>query len=184
MPTRYRGSEETTRALNAFINLVRATESIVGRLGAKLGRNGLTSAQFGVLEAVYHGGPVCQRALGEKLLRSRGNVTVVVNNLEKRGWIRRERQSGDRRMIRIELTPEGRALIERLFPEHAQEIASAFSILNRDEQEELRRICRKLGTGADEAQTMSAGCNDNVRRKPNENKKGLNPKKEQDNGIT
>jgi MarR family transcriptional regulator, 2-MHQ and catechol-resistance regulon repressor len=147
MPTRYRGPERRVRALNAFINLVRASDSVGARLSAKIEAQGLTPAQFGVLEAIYHLGPMCQKALAGKLLRSGGDVTVVVNNLEKRGWARRERQAEDRRMIQIRLRPEGRKLIERIFPQHAEDIAREFSVLEREEQEELRRICRKLGKG-------------------------------------
>jgi MarR family transcriptional regulator, 2-MHQ and catechol-resistance regulon repressor len=148
MPTRHKGADATVRALNAFINLARAWDSVAARLNAKIEAQGLTAAQFGVLEAIFHLGPMCQKALGEKLLRSGGDVTVVINNLEKRGWVRRERQADDRRMVQIQLTAEGRELIERIFPQHAQDIATELSVLRPEEQEELRRICRKLGKGS------------------------------------
>jgi len=59
--------------------------------------------------------------------------------------VRRERQKDDRRMIVIHLTPQGRKLIEGVFPEHAQAIKKEMSVLEPQEQESLRRICRKLG---------------------------------------
>jgi len=145
MPTHYQGSETEVRALNAFINLARASDSISARLTARLDAAGLTVAQFGVLEAIYHLGPMCQKTVAQKLLRSGGNVTVVVDNLEKHGWVRRERQVNDRRMIEIHLTPRGRALIGRIFPEHVKEVVREFSALEPAEQQELRRLCRKLG---------------------------------------
>jgi MarR family transcriptional regulator, 2-MHQ and catechol-resistance regulon repressor len=150
MPTHYQASEKTVRALNAFINLMRASDSLVGRLGAKLESQGVTIAQFGILEAVYHLGPLCQKTLAEKLLRSGGNITVVVNNLEKRGWVIRKRDAEDKRMVQIHLTPEGRALIGSVFPRHAEEIANELSVLEPEEQEALRRICRRLGKGGEE----------------------------------
>lgn len=150
MPTHYEGSEATVRALNAFINLTRACESLNRRVDAGLGRAELTLAQLAVLEAVYHLGPMCQKALAQKLLRSDGNVTIVVNNLEKRGLVRRVRQTEDKRFTQIELTANGRDLIARIFPRHAEEIARQFSVLDPEEQEVLRRICRKLGTTAKE----------------------------------
>jgi MarR family transcriptional regulator, 2-MHQ and catechol-resistance regulon repressor len=145
MPTHYRGSERDVRALNAYINLVRASDSIMARLTPKLEAMGLTTAQFGVLEAIYHLGPMCQKTVAKKLLRSGGNVTVVVDNLEKHGWVRRERQVKDRRMVKIHLTPRGRALIERVFPQHVEEIAREMGVLDAAQQEALRNLCRKLG---------------------------------------
>lgn len=157
MPTHFKGDSGTTRALNAFINLARASNAMAMRLSADLERHDITTSQFGVLEALFHLGPMCQRALGYKLLRSGGNVTMVVDNLEKHGLVRRERQSQDRRMIMIHLTLKGRKLIARVFPQHAKEIVKEMSHLNPNEQEELRRLCRKLGRGED----LSSECNKN-----------------------
>ena len=150
MPTHFQGSEETKRALNAFITLQRASNSVATRLSAQLESEDLTVSQFGVLETLMHLGPLCQRTIGEKLLRSGGNITLVLDNLEKHGWVRRERQKDDRRMIVIHLTPAGRKLIARVFPRHARAIAKEMSSLNSAEQEALRRLCRKLGRGGQE----------------------------------
>lgn len=103
--------------------------------------------QFGVLEALLHLGPMTQCVLGEKLLRSGGNITLVIDNLEKHGLVRRERQTEDRRTIVIHLTPKGMRLIKRVFPAHAKMILKEMSQLEPKEQEDLRRLCRKLGTG-------------------------------------
>jgi MarR family 2-MHQ and catechol resistance regulon transcriptional repressor len=106
--------------------------------------------QFAVLEALLHLGPMCQHTLGKKLLRSGGNVTLVVDNLERHGWVRRERQLKDRRMVEIHLTPKGRRLITRVFPEHAKVVAKVMGRLGAAEQEQLRKIARKLGRSADD----------------------------------
>jgi MarR family transcriptional regulator, 2-MHQ and catechol-resistance regulon repressor len=145
MPTHFQGNKETVRALNAFINLERASDTVIGRLTPPLEAQGLTLGQFGVLEALLHLGPMCQHELARKLLRSGGNVTLVVDNLEKHGWVRRVRQQNDRRMVQIQLTPAGRRLIARVFPAHARAIAAEMSRLSAGEQETLRRLCRKLG---------------------------------------
>lgn len=146
MPTHYRGTETEVRALNALINLARALDSLGARLGVELQESGLTPPQFGVLETVYHLGPMCQIELGRKLLRSGGNITVVVGNLQKRGLIRRERLTGDRRMVGVYLTADGREMIEQLFPKHVAALVRQFSVLEPEEQETLRRLCKKLGT--------------------------------------
>jgi MarR family transcriptional regulator, 2-MHQ and catechol-resistance regulon repressor len=149
--TRYRGTKDEVRALNAFIKLVRAAESVGARLSGSLTEAGLTDSQFGALEALYHLGPLHQRELGAKLLRSSGNVTMVVDNLEKSGLVRRERGARDRRFVTVHLTDAGRRLIARLFPRHAARIAAEMSALAPAEQDELGRLCRKLGRGEREA---------------------------------
>jgi len=151
MPTHYQGSKKDTAALNAYINLVRASETVLDQCDADLQARGLTLGQFGVLEALLHLGPMCQRELGQKLLRSGGNVTLVVDNLERHGWVRRERQKEDRRKTLIRLTAGGRSLIDAAFPLHVKVITKEFGRLTLAEQETLRRLCRKLGRGEEGA---------------------------------
>jgi MarR family 2-MHQ and catechol resistance regulon transcriptional repressor len=150
MPTHFKGCKETERALSAYINLIRASDSIASKASAQIESSGITLGQFAVLEALHHLGPMCQHALAEKLLRSGGNVTLVIDNLEKRGWVRRERQKDDRRMVQIHLTPKGARLIAKVFPEHAATISRIMNALTPSEQEELRRIAGKLGHGAED----------------------------------
>ena len=148
MPSHYRGTREEVAALNAYIPLMRAAESLTARAGLRVAAHGLTLSQFGALEALLHLGPLCQRELGEKLLKSGGNITMVVDNLERRGWVRRQRQKDDRRMIAVHLTPAGRRLISRIFPGHVAAIAREMRCLTASEQQDLRRLSRKLGRGA------------------------------------
>ncbi|HLA99410.1 MAG TPA: hypothetical protein VJL34_13235 [Anaerolineales bacterium] len=68
-----------------------------------------------------------------------------VNNLEKRGLVRRVRDENDRRMIQMVLTDKGRELIAALFPGHVASIVEEMGVLEPYEQEELGRLCRKLG---------------------------------------
>ena len=148
MPTHYKGTAEEERALSAFINFMRASDSVAARLDAQIEMGGLTHGQFAVLEALLHLGPLNQCDLARKLLRSGGNVTVVIDNLEKRGWVRRVRQEEDRRMVVVSLTPAGRRLISAIFPSHAKAIAAEMNRLSPEEQETLRGLCRKLGGAA------------------------------------
>jgi MarR family transcriptional regulator, 2-MHQ and catechol-resistance regulon repressor len=149
MPTHFEGCEGIVRALNAYINLVRASDSVASKLAVYIESEGVTTSQFAVLEALLHLGPMCQHELADKLLRSGGNMTLVVDNLQKQGWVKRVRLAKDRRMVQIQLTTKGRRLIARIFPEHAKMIAQVMSELTPAEQEELRRIARKLGRGAE-----------------------------------
>jgi MarR family 2-MHQ and catechol resistance regulon transcriptional repressor len=147
MPTHYQGPKHEVRALDAYIPLFRAADTLAGRSAARLEAAGVTPGQFAVLEALLHLGPLCQRELGQKLLRAGGNITMVVDNLEKNGWVRRVRGRDDRRFVAVHLTAEGKRLIQRIFPEHAAAISNEMSCLTAAEQETLRRLCRKLGLG-------------------------------------
>jgi MarR family 2-MHQ and catechol resistance regulon transcriptional repressor len=147
-PSRYRRDRSERLALSTYLKLTRASERLWNRLALGLQREDLTPSQFGVLEALYHLGPMCQRDLGERILKSSGNMTLVVGNLERRGLVRRERQADDRRFYQVNLTGEGERLISRVFPGHADAIGRELAVLTHEEQRALGQLCRKLGAGA------------------------------------
>lgn len=146
MATHYQGTIAEIRALDAYIKLVLASESVVGRIGQNLrAEDGLPLSQFGVLEALWHLGPLCQRDLGLKILKSSGNMTMVVDNLEKRALVDRRKNADDRRVTEVHLTAKGPALIEDIFPRHAGQITEELGRLTAAEQKQLGALCRKLG---------------------------------------
>lgn len=147
MGTRYRGSPETTSALDAYIKLMRASETVTARIHTILPKD-LTISQFGTLEILYHCGPLCPSELAGKLLKSGGNMTLVIKNLERDGFVRRVRSTQDKRYVTIELTPQGREFISKLFPRVAESIREQFSVLTREDQAALSRLCKALGLGA------------------------------------
>lgn len=147
MPAHFEGPADQVRALDAYIKLSRASRTLDARLAANLARLGLTTGQLGVMEALMHLGPLSQGELGRKLLRSGGNVTTVIDNLERRRLVARRRNPEDRRVVTVGLTSAGLRLIEKVFPVHARAVAQAMETLTAAEQEELGRLCRKLGRG-------------------------------------
>ena len=148
MGTHFRGAARETRALDAYIKLLRAAESVVTRAHRRTACD-LTVSQFGVLESLLHLGPMHQRLIGSKLLKSGGNVTMVIDNLERRGLVERRRDQQDRRFVSVHLTPAGERLIGEVFPRHVQSILEEMGPLTGAEQEMLGRLCRRLGRGAD-----------------------------------
>ena len=134
-------------ALGTYVKLMRAAESLTARVHKYLSSVGLTISQFGVLEALYHLGPLSQRDLGQKILRSSGNITLVIDNLEKRGLAKRERNRTDRRFFIVHLTDKGQELIRKIFPPHAALIANEMSVLNATDQKILGDLCKKVGRG-------------------------------------
>ena len=146
MGTHYKGNETEVLALDTYIKLVRATESLVARMGHQLrSQHDLTLSQFGSLESLLHLGDMSHSELSHKLLKSGGNITMVVDNLEKRGLVQRCRDTGDRRVVIVRLTTTGRQLIASIFPAHAQTISEEMAHLSQEEQIQLGALCKKLG---------------------------------------
>jgi MarR family 2-MHQ and catechol resistance regulon transcriptional repressor len=145
MPTHYQGAPEEVRAFDALVKLTRAANAVNSRLDGLFAEARLSTSQFGVLEALLHLGPLCQKDLAAKLLKSDGNLTMVVGNLEKRGLVTRKRDPSDKRLLVVQLTVAGRKLIRGLFPRHAVNVAAAFSGLTPAEQETLGKLAKKLG---------------------------------------
>lgn len=145
MGSHHHGSDEEERALDAYIKLVRASETFTAWTGAVMEASELSVSQFGVLEALLHRGPMHQHEIAKRLLKSGGNVTMVIDNLEKRDMVRRERDPNDRRCVTVQLTDAGRDAIGRVFPRVEETIVEGMAALTPEEQETLAKLCRKLG---------------------------------------
>lgn len=138
-------SPDDVLALGAFVKLMRASSSVSTRVHRPLLREGLSESQFGAMEALLHLGPLCQRDLAAKILKTGGNITMVVDNLQKQGWVVRHRDQQDRRIVTVHLTDAGRAMIERVYPVVAASIVREMSVLSREERAALAGLCRTLG---------------------------------------
>jgi MarR family transcriptional regulator, 2-MHQ and catechol-resistance regulon repressor len=151
MPTHYPGTPAEIRALNAHIKLMRAAGTLKARMDRWVMGHGLTESQFGVLETLLYLGPLSPSAISQKRLSSGANITTVLDNLEKRELIRRDPSETDGRCSRVQLTPEGRRLISRIFPAHVAAIRQVYAALSAEEQEALGTLSRKLGLANVEA---------------------------------
>ena len=132
-------------ALNTYTKLMRAAESVTGRVNRYMAAANLTISQFGVLEALHHKGPLCQRDIATKILKSTGNITMVIDNLEKRELVQRVRGSEDRRYLSVHLTDTGARLIEQVFARVESAIVAEMASLTGEEQTLLGQLCKKLG---------------------------------------
>lgn len=143
-------------ALKLWIVLARAYRAVEDQAAADAARHGLTLAEFGVLEALHHRGPLLLGDLQRRILVSSGGITYLVNRLERRGLVRREHCAEDGRARYAKLTPRGVALVKRAFPEHAEVIADALGGLPRADQRDAVRLLRALGHHAAGLQGTSA----------------------------
>ena len=145
VPDRRTYGVEADRALDLWVALARCASSVSRVSSRDIQRHGLTQAQFAVLDVLYHKGPMALCTIGAKLLVTGGNVTFVVNQLDKSGWIKRRRSPDDGRVIVARLSAKGQALMDRCFPVHAAAMADAASALAPREQARLARLLKKWG---------------------------------------
>ncbi len=137
--------KDTDLALNMWVKLARAYETFNRRSVENIRTFGLTEPQFAVLECLGHLGPLTTGELCQKMLVSGGNMTVVIDNLEKESLVERIRSRDDRRSIRVQLSGKGKKLFDEIFVQHAAHIKSLAGVLTKAEQQELSGLLKKLG---------------------------------------
>jgi MarR family transcriptional regulator, 2-MHQ and catechol-resistance regulon repressor len=145
---RSRNEKESAVALKTWVVLARAYLAIERSVAADVARYDLTASEFGILEALYHKGPLLLGDLQRKILVTSGGMTYLVNRLVEKGLVTRESFPGDKRSRFAVLTPEGSALIRQIFPGHAKRIARLMGALSQKEQKKLTAMLRTLGKGA------------------------------------
>ena len=138
----------TATALKLWVVLSRAAAAVQAHAVADMTRNGLTPAEFGVLEALYHKGPLLLGDVQRRTLVSSGGTTFLVDRLEKRGLVERRLCKSDRRARFAALTPAGRDLMAEIFPAHADAIRRAISGLGLADQRLATDLLRVLGREA------------------------------------
>lgn len=150
MKTGRKYGKTTDLALTTWVKLARAS-SIFGKKSAENIKSfGLTQPQFAVIEALGHLGPMKVGELCNKMLVSGGNMTLVLDNIEKLGFIERVHSVDDRRAINIQLTQKGFELFDKIFIKHAEHITSLMSVLTAEEQRTMGELLKKLGTSLKE----------------------------------
>lgn len=134
--------KETARKANIVFR--KAQMSIDNHVVPQLREQGITHTQFGVLDLLYSKGEQRISQLLTGLLATSGNMTVVLKNMEKKGWVYRRPCPEDKRASLIGLTEVGRDLISRVLPGHLDRVEEAMSVLTEEEQEQLISLLKKF----------------------------------------
>ena len=132
------------RRLRTWLRLLRLTRNAENQLREFLRvKYDTTLPRFDVAAALYrHDRPMKMSALCQMLLVSNGNVTNVVDRLEREGKAGRVAQETDKRVVLVELTPEGRAWFQEIAAAHEREVNRIFAGLGHDELTRLRDLIR------------------------------------------
>ncbi|HSK18509.1 MAG TPA: MarR family transcriptional regulator [Longimicrobiales bacterium] len=142
-------------ALKLYIVLSRAYLAVERHSQADIARHDLSQGEFAIMEALYHKGPLLLGEVQRKILVSSGGVTYLVDRLEADGLVERRECPTDRRARYAALTPKGRQLMKRIFPEHAAALERAVSGLSATEKKQAIELLRKLGRAAADIGTDS-----------------------------
>ena len=150
MKTTKKYGKKADLALGLWVKLARASGVFNKLTTVDIQHYGLTQPQFSVIESLGHLGPMKMGSFCSKLLMSGGNITVVIDNLEKEGLVERVRVPEDRRAITVQLTTKGEKLFDDIFVKHAQFVTKIASVLTEEEQTQLSTLLKKLGTALQE----------------------------------
>lgn len=110
----------------------------------KIKELGLTQPQFSIIEALGNLGSMKIGELNSNMIFNGGNMTLVLDQLEKKGVIKRTNSKTDRRAIIIELTDAGHDLFNSIYPIHVESIEKLMSRLSEQDQIELGKILSKF----------------------------------------
>ncbi|MCT4331562.1 MarR family transcriptional regulator [Paracoccus sp. YLB-12] len=140
-------SDLSKRRLKTWIRLLGVTRAAENRLRDYLRReHDTTLPRFDVMAALWRRREgVTMSELSRMLLVSNGNATAVVDRLEKDGMARREAEDGDRRRIRVRLTPDGLTAFEAMATGHEAEVDAIFASLGETDLDLMRDILARAG---------------------------------------
>jgi MarR family 2-MHQ and catechol resistance regulon transcriptional repressor len=147
-PSGGRTDPATARALKTWVVLARAYAAVARAVEADIARHGLTTTEFGILEALHHKGPLLLGEIQRKVLVTSGGITYLVDRLVAKGLVTREPSPHDRRARYAVLTTAGKRLIGSIFPSHADFLTQTISALTAREQAQATALLRKLGLAA------------------------------------
>ena len=139
-----KGDKKRRRALDAYSRLQRAAALSATRVEVTVQAFGLSASQFGVLDSLDAGGSVHQQELAGILGRSKAQMTAIIDALEGRALVRRERHATDRRFVTVHLTQPGRDVLAQATPARTLAILDLMSELTGEQRSRLARLCRRL----------------------------------------
>ncbi len=146
MKTTIKYGKNADLALTMWVKLARAADTMANITAKDIDRYGLTTPQFGIIETLGHLGPMKIGEMCSKKLTTGGNMTVVIDNLEKLGLVERLKDPDDRRAYIVRLTEKGEVKFGEMFPSHATFVEEVvWPALSEEEISTLSELLKKLG---------------------------------------
>ena len=133
-------------SLQLILSIGRAFKFVDDQVRPPMAKLGLTMTEFSVLATLYHGGPTPLGELSQRILLTGASTTYTVKKLEQRGLLMRRAKQEDQRVILGSITEQGRELMQRVFPLHANDLARAMRALSAEEKRAATALLVKLQT--------------------------------------
>jgi DNA-binding MarR family transcriptional regulator len=130
----------------AIATIIRAADAIQHSFDAALKVHGLTSTQYRVLWILRGSGSrgASCSGIGDRLIKAMPDVTRLLDRLERRGWVRRERDVKDRRTVKTWITIEGLKLLGSLDGQVRELNLRPFKLMSTQEIKGLVASLEKL----------------------------------------
>ena len=132
------------KSMQTWIQLFRVFNKIRAKESSYIQSFDITMNQFQVLEVLYHRGDLSIGSITKLTMSTPGNITVVVKNLKRDGYLETTLDNKDKRTSIVSISQKGKELIEKLFPNHAKNFEEYFKVLDDEETDTLFKILRKL----------------------------------------
>lgn len=130
----------------AFATLVRAGEAVLGEIDrcvqAALSVRQPVFSALAVLDGAAE--PLTPSEIAERVLVPSATMTATLDVQERQGWVRRVPNPADRRSVLVEITPEGRAVADRVLPGIRAVEKSTMSVLTERERKQLVTLLDKV----------------------------------------
>lgn len=136
--------DRTQISLNTFVGLNRTLDHLMKIVKTDVQRYGLNVTEFAVMELLYNKGDQPIQRIGNRVLIASSSITYVVDKLEEKGCVVRQRNENDKRVTNASLTDKGRSMMDEIFPDHASTLESTFSVLTDEEITVLQTALKKL----------------------------------------
>jgi len=141
----------------AYLNVLRTAEYLSRELEKCLKPFGLTGTQYNVLRILRGAGAegLACGEIAERMITHVPDVTRLLDRLERKGWLARGRDTGDRRVVVTRITPRGRALADRLDAPVLARHASLLAHLKARQLKDLIRVLEKIRAGAERSSAIN-----------------------------
>jgi DNA-binding MarR family transcriptional regulator len=124
--------------------------------GEYVRRSGLTHAQFDIIATLGNTPGMSYKELGDKTLITKGTLTGVIERLEQKGLVERQRNDCDKRSFFVKLTKEGERTFCTVFPEVISQSGKVFADYTEDDFAQLEKTLSALKTVIMAGQTGSS----------------------------
>ncbi|KNE18990.1 MarR family winged helix-turn-helix transcriptional regulator [Virgibacillus pantothenticus] len=132
-------------SLKAFVVLIKASKALQDHVMEDIKNYGMKTSEFTILETLYHKGKQTVREISNSVLIKTGSITYVIDRLEEKGMLQREHCQKDRRVVYIDITDEGKNLMDEIFPKHQKVIEELFMDISDEQKQTVIDMLKKVG---------------------------------------